>query len=274
MKFFSKTWGGDLPWMELALKSVSYFCREPVDWTIVVEQESEAALRDILQKLRLWHVNHRITVKVITTKSLWPEATQMQGYMGQQWVKLNAHRGINGLFWNWDSDVIAQRPFDHTSFIGPSGRPIYWFSHFNSLMIPGGADNAAHEQRRAVMKQIFRFDDIAFELMRCMPIAMNSDICEHGSRHRIWEESKDKLMRGDRSFSEFNIYGQFAMFFFPDAYEWRNAEAQPPTWAGGYKEGGHGSGNLDGISIVTQCYSWGGVPRHIYDYVNSLPVEK
>jgi hypothetical protein len=273
MNLFSKTWINDLPWIDLALKSVSFFCKEPVDWSIVIEKQHFPELQDIAGRLRFWNHNHQIRIKLFTVEDHWPEALSMNGYMGQQWIKMNAHKVMgNEIFWNWDSDVIAQRPFSQKDFTGSTGRPIHWFSHFNSLM--GGADDAAHNQRRAVMKQIFRFEDISFEFMRCMPIPMNGTILEHGSRNRIWDESKDKLIRADRSFSEFNIIGQFSHFFFPDAYEWRNAEASGPTWSGGYKEGGHGSGTMDGISIVTQCYSWGGLPEHISKYVNNLPVDR
>jgi len=275
VKLFSKTWKNDLPWMELALKSVSFFCKEPVDWTIAIERSDNDALQDILIRLRLWNNNHSIRAKIVKAEDIWPESSSMSGYMGQQWIKMNAHLVMgNEIFWNWDSDVIAQRPFSQKDFLGPSLRPIHWFSHFNTLMAGNGPDNPAHKQRRAVMSQIFRFEDISFEYMRCMPMPMNGTILEHGLRNRIWAESKDKLIHADRSFSEFNIIGQFSHFFFPDAYEWRNAEAQGPTWSGGYKEGGHGSGSLDGISIVTQCYSWGGVPDHIRNYVNSLPVPR
>lgn len=273
MNLFSKTWKNDLPWIDLAFKSVAFYCKEPVDWTVVVEKENYSELQDICGRLRLWHNTHQLRLNLISSQDIWPEMNGVDGYMAQQWIKMNAHLVMGfDTFWNWDSDVIAQRPFSQSDFIGKSGRPIHWFSHFNTLMTPGSPDNPAHEQRRAIMKQIFRFEDISFEFMRCMPMPMNGTILDHGVRNRIWQESKDKIMRNDRSFSEFNILGQFSHLFFPDAYEWRNAEASGPTWSGGYKEGGHGSGELDGISIVTQCYSWGGVPRHIFDYVNSLPV--
>lgn len=270
LSLFTKSYKNDLPWIDLALKSVSFFCTTPVDWTIAIEKADYDELQNICGRLRYWNPTHRVSIKLVMSEEQWPEMNGVNGYMAQQWVKLNTHKVMQGLFWNWDSDCIAQRPFSAADFMGKSERPIYWFSQFNALM--GGADDAAHRQRREVMKQIFRFEDIWSEGMRCMPIAMFPEILEHGSRHRIWEESKQKIVALDRSFSEFLIYGQFAMFFFPDAYEWRNAEASGPTWSGGYKEGGAGSGDLDGISIITQCWSHGGVPRHIFDYVNALPV--
>lgn len=271
LKLFTKTWKNDLPWIDLAFKSVSHFCKEPVDWVVAIEPSDIPELNEAIIRLRLWNHNHQIGFRMINSDELWPETRGMDGYFAQQWIKMNAHKVIGSeSYWNWDSDVIAQKPFSSTDFLGKSGRPVYWFSHFNTLMAGNGADNPAHNQRRAVMKQIFRFEDISFEFMRCMPILLNGGILEHGSRNRIWNESLDKIIRSDRSFSEFNIYGQFAHFFFPDCYEWKNAEAQGPTWSGGYKEGGHGSGDLDGISIITQCHSWSGIPDHIRNYVNGL----
>lgn len=271
MNLFTKTYKNDLPWIDLALKSVSFFCTTPVDWTIAIEKAEYDELQDILMRLRLWNPTHQLRIRLVVSEEHWPEASSMEGYMGQQLIKMYAHRVMGSeLFWAWDSDLIAQRPFSASDFMGKSERPIFWFSQFNALM--GGADDAAHRQRREVMKQIFRWEDVCHEHMRCLPIAMIGAILNHGSQNRIWEESKDKLQRADRSFSEFNIYGQFAHLFFPDAYEWKNAETQGPTFSGGYKEGGYGSGALDGISIVTQCYSWGGIPLHISTYVNALPV--
>src|SRR3990167_10552564 len=132
---FTKTYKNDLPWMELALKSVAFFCSVPVDWTIVVESAQHDELQDILMRLRLWKNNHEIHVKIIKSEEVWPESAQMNGYMGQQWIKMNAHRVMgNSVFWCVDSDCVFQKPFQQSDFIGKSGRPIYFFSHFNTLM--------------------------------------------------------------------------------------------------------------------------------------------
>lgn len=269
LRLFSKTWINDYPWLKLAIKSVLKLSKEAVDWTIVGDAGSRGDLESVVQqavqesggalKYRLWEVPDH-----------WPEAAAIgNGYLAQQWVKMNAHRVMNeGYFLNWDSDVIAAKPFSSQSFMGKSEKPIYWFSQFNALM--NGADRPAHEQRMQMMREVFQFHNISFEWMRCMPIWLNAQILSHASGQPEWSRSYDMIKRGDHRFSEFNIIGQFCHLYYPDAFEWKNAENAPPTWAGGYVEGGAGSGSFQEHAIVGQFWSWGGVPKIAQDFVDAL----
>lgn len=269
LRLFSKSWINDYPWLKLAIKSVLKLSTEPVDWTIVGDAGSRHDIEAVVLQA-VQEAKGMLKYKIVEVPDLWPEASAIgNGYLSQQWVKMNAHMIMgDDLFWNWDSDVIACRPFSSQTFIGKSGRPIHWFSQFNSIM--SGADRGAHEARIAMMKEVLQLPEISFEWMRCMPIPMYGQILRNGSSRREWKKSFEMLRAGDHRFSEFNIIGQFSHLYFPDAYEWKNAEAQGPTWSGGYVEGGVGSGFIQDHACIMQAWSWGGIPPHVQSFVDGL----
>lgn len=269
IKLCTKTWINDYPWLKLAIKSVLKLSTEAVDWTIVGDAGSKQDLENVVLQA-VQESKGALKYRIVEVPEFWPEVAHIgNGYLAQQWVKMNLHKVMgDGLFWNWDSDVIACRPFSSQTFIGKSGRPIYWFSQFNALM--SGNDRAAHEARIAMMKEVMQMNEIAFEWMRCMPIPMIGQILENGSRRREWQKSFEMMKAGDPRFSEFNIIGQFSQIYFPDAYEWKNAEAEGPTWSGGYVQGGVGSGFIQDHACIMQAWSWGGIPNHVQQFVDSL----
>lgn len=259
LRLFTKTYIDDLPWLQKATKSVDHFCTDDeIEWVIVGDEATRARIyNDIVLYGTLQKTKHRM----YDVGNLWPEALQIpQGYMAQQWVKMHAHRAYpKGLFWSWDSDVIATKPFSYKDFMGPSGRPIYWFSQFNALI--QGGDKDVHERRRQVMKEIFGMNEISFEWMRCMPIPMIGEILEHGSHRNEWKKSYEMMKQNRQGFSEFNVIGQFAHLYFPDAFEWRNTFNYPSTW----------SGPIDHESaFINQSWSYGGITEAIHQFINAL----
>lgn len=270
LNLFTKTWANDYPWLKLCMTSVQKLCTEPISWTIVGDAGSKQDIEKIVGQAM--QASERVLeyCKVYEVPELWPECSQIaNGYLAQQWVKMNAHKVMgSGLFWNWDSDVIAVKPLSHKTFLGKSDRPIYWFSQFNSIM--EGPDRPAHEARIAMLKEVTGLNEISFEFMRCMPVPMYGQILRIGSERREWQKSFELMKSGDGRFSEFNVIGQFSQLFFPDAYEWRNAESSGPTWSGGYVAGGEGSGVFQEHATIAQCWSWGKIPPHIEEFVNNL----
>lgn len=269
-RLFSKSWVNDYPWLKLAIKSVLKLCKtEAVDWTIIGDQGSKQDI-EIVVLQAVQESESALKYRIHEVEEFWPECSYIQNkYLAQQWVKMNAHMVMgDDLFWNWDSDVIACKPLSSQTFIGKSGRPIYWFSQFNSLM--SGSDRPAHEARISMMKEVMDFQGVSLEWMRCMPIAMYGQILRCGSSRIEWKRSFEMMKNGDHRFSEFNIIGQFSHLYFPDAYEWRNAETSGPTWSGGYVEGGVGSGAFQEHASVAQGWSWGGIPPHIEAFVNGI----
>lgn len=266
LRLFSKTWRNDYGWLKLAIKSVLKLSTEAVDWTIVGDPGSRSEVdKIVLQAVQ--ETGSVLSYRISEIQELWPTCLGISnGYLSQQWVKMNAHMIMgDDLFWNWDSDVIAVRPFSSKDFIGKSGKPIHWFSQFNTLI--NGGDRQAHEGRMALMREVFHVEHISFEWMRCMPIPMYGQILRNGSNREEWKKCFEMLRAGDARFSEFNIIGQFSHFFFPDAYEWRNAEAEGPTWAGGWDQNGN---CFQSHAFVSQGFSWGGVPGHVEGFVNAL----
>lgn len=271
ISLFTKTWRNDLEWLEMAIISVSKLCQESVEWTITTEDEDVGGVWAKINyaKSIVKNTNH-IQFRVLSCYEIWPESKQIsQGYMRQQWIKMNAHMGMSdGLFWNWDSDVIAIKPFSSATFIGKSGKPILWFSQFNAIM--NGSDRPAHESRMAMMREVLDIPRVSFEWMRCMPIPLFGQILRHGSMQPEWGKSFEMLKNGDARFSEFNVLGEFCHLYYPDAFEYRNAEASGPTWSGGYVEGGQGSGSFQEHAFVSQCWSWGAIPEHVKKFVDGL----
>lgn len=242
MNLFSKTWINDLPWLKLAIKSVSRKCNENVEWHIAIEEDDFDKLIEIIDPSI-----KNIDFKLHKLCDKWPEWKQFSnGYMRQQWVKMTSHRVMGDkIFWHWDSDLIAKRLFDSNSFIGAIGRPIYWFSQFNSIADP--ANPMAGIERREMLKEVFQIQDPSFEWMRCLPMPCNGGILSHLEGRPEFTRSVQMMKNGDARFSEFNVIGQFSLMYFPDAYEWRNTFNYPRTWGGPID---------DPEAIVCQFWSW------------------
>lgn len=278
LHLFSKTWLNDYPWLKLAMTSVIKLCQEDIFWTIVGDPGSKQEIEKVVVQA-MQGGKKEIAVRIMEYQEVWPEASSIgNGYLSQQWIKMNSHMAMgDGLYWNWDSDVIATKPFSSQTFTGKSGKPIYWISQFNSIM--NGADRPAHEGRIALMKEIFGLNaipsnymksEIPFEYMRCMPVALYGGLLRACSSRVEWNRCFNILRSGDHRFSEFNVIGNAFHTLFPEAFEWRNAESQGPTWSGGYVEGGVGSGQFQDHAMISQCWSWGNVPPHIEKFVNEL----
>lgn len=266
MRLFCKTWSNDYSWLKLAMKSVARFSKEPVEWTVIGDRGSLPHLKAIgWQAMQECCIAFKFDPHEV--QEFWPECDQItNGYYSQQWIKMNAFRVMgDDYFLNWDSDVIAVRPFDYNTFLGKSGRPIFWISQFNHLIQHG--DVNVHNARRDVMREICSIPEVPFEYMRCMPVPMNGNILRCASTRDEWSKSFNAIKNSRQGFSEFNIIGLFSHLYFPDAYEWRNAETQGPAWAGGWDQNGN---CFQAHAYVSQGYSWNGVPKHLEDFVNKL----
>lgn len=256
LKLFTKTCRKDFPWLVLAAKTLGKFCQEDLTWFICVEDEDLKDLKE--QMFKAFPESSKKSVVVIHgIDAPWPEARKIpDGYMRQQWIKMNAFRIVeNEMVWNWDSDVLAQKDFTRADLVGSLGRPIMWYSVMNDLIVGGYPPG-----RKASLLEIFG-KTCNFEWMRCMPIPMAGGIQRHASTQPEWKRSFDALMRGDRNFSEFNVLGEFSHENFPNSFEWKNAEQEGPTWAGGFQEQS---------KLFCQQWSWGPIPEEVKGWVNSL----
>lgn len=257
IQLFTKSYSKDFEWLQLAMRTVMKMCTEPVDWHLVIEDGEGFEYMPTVHDARC--SAFKVTVHKVSQH--WPEAMQItNGYLRQQWVKMNAHRIMGeDLFWHWDSDLLAVKPFGSYSFMGSSNRPVYWFSQLNSIIDP--ANPTVYQDRANVMKELIGLKEISFEWMRCLPIPCFGQILRHGEATSVWAGSHNKLKNNDNRFSEFNVIGQFSHLYFPDAYEWRNTQNYPSTW-GGQPNDRH--------ALVSQGWSWGGVPEDLRKFVETL----
>lgn len=252
---FTKSYNKDAEWLYLAIRSLRHFCKNPIRWIVVTERQHKDVISGSIRKGEEENTLLReiFPIKLEIVEDVYPEAMDIASpYMRQQWIKMNSWKSIgNDVAWNWDSDVIATQEFSRDSLLGPSGRPIYWFTPFNDMM--GGSDDNAHRVRMQFLKEVFHVEHVSFEWMRCMPIPMNGALLRHASSTPIWNDCRNKLKAGDMRMSEFNIMGQFAHFYFPDAFEWRNT--------GQYKE--H-------FKFCQQFWSYGGIPPNVREGIERL----
>lgn len=261
LKLFVKTWVNDFQWLKQAMISVQKTCSEPVWWHIVVDDGTMDDFSKVAAQVQQ-ETSKRVDWDLWETSRVWPEALHIKsGYLRQQWIKMNSHRVMgDDQFWIWDSDLIAMRPFSRADFCGFGDKPIYWFTQFNSMM--GGSDDNAHRSRMEMIKEIYGVPDVPFEWMRCIPIPQIGGILRHASTTSYWAKAFQMLCAGDVRFSEFNVIGQFCHQYFPDAFDWRNTHNYP----GKTFSGPMGDKNF----IVSQGFSWGGMPQNVSDFVKNL----
>jgi hypothetical protein len=261
LKLFIKTWVNDWQWVKQAMISVNKTCRDEVHWNICIDDgTAEEFAKVCIQVTQESPKKNNILVKEVST--LWPDAMKIkEGYLRQQWIKMNANRMMGDhIFWIWDSDLIAQKVFQMHDFCGFGGKPIYWFSQYNSIL--GGSDDNAHRSRIQMIKDIYGVPDVPFEWMRCIPIPQIGGILRHASETSYWKKAFDMLVAGDARFSEFNVIGQFCHQYFPDAFDWRNTHNYP----GKTFSGPLGDKNF----FVSQGYSWNGMPESVSEFVKKL----
>lgn len=261
ISLFIKTWERDFQWCKQAMLSVQKTCKEDVKWGICVDDGTKQTFEVVLAQVEQESGRH-LSCHVVETSQVWPKALHIKnGYLRQQWIKMNSHMLMgDGLFWIWDSDLIAQRPFSSADFCGFGDKPIYWFTQFNAMM--GGSDDNAHRVRMQMLKDIYGVPDVPFEWMRCIPIPQIGGILRHASGTSYWAKAYQMLCADDARFSEFNVIGQFCHQYFPDAFDWRNTHNYP----GKTFSGQMGDKNF----IVSQGFSWGGMGQNVSDFVKSL----
>jgi hypothetical protein len=260
LQLFTKTYRNDFEWIRNAIRSVlNHSCDTKTNWHIICEDDEKAELEQIVQQQKNEAMEfYPMDIYVVGRSQYWGDTAGMPGYLAQQWIKMNAHRVItSGYILNWDSDVIAKKPFSHFSFCG-ADKPILYFTPFNHLIT--GGDVNIHNQRRFLMKEIFQMPEIAFEWMRGMPLWTHSEILRVGSERREWKMFYEKLKANAPGVSEFNIIGQLSNLYFPDAYEYRNTQNYK-TWSGAFS---------DAEAITVQSWSYGGITQEAQENMAAL----
>lgn len=219
-----------------------------MNWYIAVERMNRAQLDEVLSRAAGHFKDKRNGdhFQTFDSEIVWPESQNIvDGYMRQQWIKMNVHKLIHDhLIWNVDSDVIFLNDFDTSNFFH-NGKPTFWWDDMNHL-INGGYP----PDRKQLMMGMFG-GDCGKEYMRCMPIPLLGAALAHGSNTDIWKRSFEMCASGNRTFTEFNIIGEYCFRNFNDHFSWKNAQTTPGgTW--------QGEAN-DKSKITSQLWSWGGI---------------
>lgn len=260
ISLFVKTWINDFPWVKQAMISAQKTCKEEIRWGICVDDGTSGEFSSVIVQVEQ-ESGKKYQVNLTEVSKVWPEAMNIHnGYLRQQWIKMNSHMLMgDDRFWIWDSDLIAQKPFSSSDFCGFGDKQIYWFTQFNAMM--GGADDHAHRSRMEMIKEVFGLPEVSFEWMRCLPMPQIGGILRNASQTHYWKKSYEMLCAGDARFSEFNIMGQFCHLYFPDAFDWRNTHNYPRTFSGPFGDKNY---------IVSQQFSWGGMPESVPQFVKAL----
>jgi hypothetical protein len=220
---FVKTWSGDLPWLPYCLKSIKMYGSE-FDKVIVVSDIScYRSVKDIC------------TDETIHTVPDWNN-----GYVQQQWVKLNADAYTQAeqiLF--VDSDCVFHTPFTPDSFIR-EGKPILMKTKYGDL---GGA-----EAWREITSNYLGFS-VHYEYMRRLPWMY---LAESLKRFRTYYPMTETYLRSlaGRDFSEFNALGAFIEHYEPDDYYITDTKDWIPD------------------AVAEQFWSWGGFTPEILSRIS------
>lgn len=257
MRLFTKTCRKDFEFLKLAIASVErnvIYPRCSLEWTFVCDDGESGDLEKIIKGSSV-----RLQFRIYEVRDHWGDAFDLkEGYIIQQWVKMNAHRVMGNssesgrwkdYFLNWDSDVISLRRFDHESFMSMDLRPKMWITPYNHIISTDTANSEVHLQRQNFIKKVCGAKEVPYEYMRTMPIWMNSEILRVGSERDEWRHAKIAMLNHYPGISEFNLIGWFSHQYFLEFYEWRNTqEPLALPWSGAIG---------DQFAYTHQAWSWG-----------------
>lgn len=226
---FIKTWSGDLPWLEYCLHSIR---KHSSGISEVVIAADLSCIEDVFP--------------IAGDAKVYPVADWDNGYIQQQWVKINADLYTDAdqiLF--VDSDCVFHTPFTPESFMREN-KPVLMKTRYGNL---GGAE-AWH-----VITERFCGWPIEFEYMRRLPWMYRADSLKN-FRAMFTDLYHHLRSLKDRSFSEFNALGAFIERFESEKYYVTDTEVWIPD------------------SVAKQFWSWGGITpaikSEIEGYLNAI----
>jgi len=243
MKLFTKTCKKDFEFLSLAIKTAIYRCDDEIFWTFICDTKEHELLLSIINSA-IQKTKKQFNYRIFEVQEYWSDGLAISdGYLIQQWVKMNAHRVMKdswgGYFMNWDSDVIALRSFSENCFKGLTGKPIFYMTPFNHLIkhfskVGPKESMVCMIERQHFLKKVMNLKDVPFELMRTAPQCMHSEILEFGSTRPEWNNVRTTLInKQGAGMSEFCIIGIISQLFFPYLYEWRHTEKESfISWKG------------------------------------------
>jgi hypothetical protein len=227
---FIKTWTGDLEWLPYCLQSIYKFGNE---FEKIVIASDLSCLIEVQRIVDSYHSPITSVVRV---------ADWDNGYIQQQWVKLNADSFTRSdciLF--VDSDCVFHTPFSPESFMR-DGKPVLLKTKYGNLE---GA-----EVWKDITSSFVGFD-VEYEYMRRLPwMYRTSSLTNFKEKYPQTYNHLRNLQT--RYFSEFNALGAFIDRYENGKYFVTDTEVWVPD------------------SVAKQYWSWGGITPEIQTEINSF----
>jgi hypothetical protein len=223
---FIKTWKNDIKWLPYVIKSIHKYGK---DYDEVIIASDRSCLMDVKSVTPVW-------CRLIDVDD-WDN-----GYIQQQWVKLNADTIVKSQYTLFvDSDCIFHTPFSSESFIRED-KPVLLRTKYGNLE---GA-----EVWKGITSAFVGFD-VEYEYMRRLPwMYKNSSLTNFKNKY---PHTLDHLSRlTTRDFSEFNALGAYIDRYENDQYYIADTDVWIPD------------------SVARQYWSWGGITTDIQTEINKF----
>lgn len=206
---FIKSWRVDLRWLEWAFRFLNKNWKTDSEFVVCVPNDCVDAVKGMAELL-----GHPIHVAMMEQ---WPdrEDLQKQGYLHQQYMKMNADLYCSGeLITYVDSDAMLVMPTDVEKDLCVEGKPIIWYTHYSQI----------HTPWQPIVAKIMSLQP-QHEYMRCFPITYHRSTPKE-CRERLEQMHKmplDTLIRNSSiGWTEFNVMGFHARIFQSDQYVWKD----------------------------------------------------
>lgn len=213
---FIKTWKNDLRWLHYCLKSIERYGSGFEDVVVVTDSDCLDETIEIAKTAR------------VESAEKWPN-----GYIHQQWVKLNVDSYVNTeLVLFVDSDCIFFREFSPESFI-QDGRPILLKTRYTEL----GADpvSVVALKWKQITQAYVRWN-VEWEYMRKMPMMFHVDSVTAVRKFVPYFERRLRKIE-KHEFSEFNVIGAYvdrkeqSRYFVTDTQVWCPESVAEHFWS-------------------------------------------
>lgn len=195
---FIKTYGGDFEWLKYCLRSIQKYCTGFNKIILVCDEGDKNALEQF----------------GLTREDVHYIPLEFNGYLFQQWVKLNAHTYSDADYIMFvDSDCVFTKPTTPNDFI-KSGKPMILKTPYETI------------PEVIFWKELTELtlkEEVEFEYMRRLPLLYRRDTIENCLNHvnQFHEQGLKTFIsrQPNHEFSEFNLLGAYAEKYEGDKYK-------------------------------------------------------
>lgn len=195
---FIKTYGGDFEWLKYCLRSIQKYCRGFNKIILVCDEGDKNALEQF----------------GLTREDVHYIPLEFNGYLFQQWVKLNAHTYSDADYIMFvDSDCVFTKSTTPNDFI-KSGKPMILKTPYETI------------PEVIFWKELTELtlkEEVEFEYMRRLPLLYRRDTIENCLNHvnQFHEQGLKTFIsrQPNHEFSEFNLIGAYAEKYEGEKYK-------------------------------------------------------